>query len=109
MLRVGQNTDRREKRPQNRQAEWQEREALQASRPWALASLSLDSTPAFDRSKAGRIASQMWEANNLPWLLMIDGGRDSLALQLGNAFTFSVEEMDRCLPTMRVAVRGPTP
>ena len=61
---------RREKRPQNRQAEWEKREALQASRrapPRTRVSLSrIDLL--FGRSKAGRIASQMWEANNLPWL-----------------------------------------
>ena len=59
MLRVGQNTDRREKRPQNRQAEWQERDALQASprASWALASLSLDSLHRFDHQCGGPIST----------------------------------------------------
>ena len=59
MLRVGQNTDRQEKRPQNRQAEWQERDALQASprASWALASLSLDSLHRFDHQCGGPIST----------------------------------------------------
>ena len=65
MLRVGQNTDRREKRPQNRQAEWQERDALQAS-PSAKGLLGPRvSVSRFDLLSTHHKISQMWEAKNL--------------------------------------------
>ena len=110
MLRVGQNTDRQEKRPQNRQAEWQERDALQASprASWALASLSLDSLHRFDHQcggpisthhKCGKPKTSFGFPHNPPFLGVKGGGLGAV----------KGSEWGACLPKDELRSPCPTP